>query len=548
MYVRCTSLKDLAGNTNTNAIANGTVIVDIDGPTISVSPNGSTDWKKSYTPSITVTDNGSAGVDTNKVYYSWNQSEAGDGTTSISGVTSGTAKALPEYGKDTITGTYYLHLTAYDNADNKTTIVKSFKFDNEAPDKTAPSLSVTTDSLTITGSQVDSKAGINASTWQFQFMKTIDGKWSDWINADTDGGKVASIDKKHGYTITMNTEYQVRTRVKDILGNGYSESNITKKTTSDINTPQITASTYTWTNENVEITVRYSIKQDGKTYTEGVTMEHAVVGLNTAYSDVKSTDWIQDSGDTSFSIAENKTIYARQSDESGQEMFDKLDFTKIDTTPPDKPTVTVNTNNTLSITSADAESGINGYWLMNANEEEEPSFTESGWNKTSDTTWLSPSKNTGTWYVWARDLAGNISKSSDPVITEANLTIVRDTETYYFPSLAYAYDYCEDGETITVINSYSEKQDNLLLTYKSVTLDFEDWTVRFDHGIKVKEGTLHLIGSGEFGGAMRGAGNGHYTLDMGGPGNLIAEDLQIEGGGTFRCFTSIGRLDWRCNF
>ncbi len=297
LYVQCTTAKDRAGNTITTTTASGTVVVDNSGPTITITPNGSPAWKKSYTPSVTISDNsGGAGLNTSSVKYKWSTSNSGDGTEALSGVTSGTAKALPEYGLNSANGTYYLRVTAADTLGNSNTVSASFKFDNTAPNNTAPSVQATTNSLIVTGAQVDkigneTGAGIQKGTWEFAWkLNSSTNGWSSWLPADDP----TSGNSKTITGLTMNTKYDVKTRCKDTLNNGPGESSVKTVTTSDIPTPSISPSTTAWTNKDVTVTITYP-KSSG---TADLIQEHAVVAVGTAYKDIKSTDWVNDTRKT----------------------------------------------------------------------------------------------------------------------------------------------------------------------------------------------------------------------------------------------------------
>ena len=60
----------------------------------------------------------------------------------------------------------------------------------------------------------------------------------------------------------------------------------------------------------------------------------------------------------------NKTVYARQKEKNGsQERFAQEDIDKIDTEPPSTPTVVINSDNSITVSSSDTGSGIGGYLI-----------------------------------------------------------------------------------------------------------------------------------------------------------------------------------------
>ncbi len=92
-------------------------------------------------------------------------------------------------------------------------------------------------------------SGIDASTRQYSIKKKSDSSWGAWI---TDSNNT------HTFTnLTLNTEYQVRTQVKDALGNGYAVSATKTITTVNITKPTITLSTTAPTNQNITATITY---------------------------------------------------------------------------------------------------------------------------------------------------------------------------------------------------------------------------------------------------------------------------------------------------
>ncbi len=135
----------------------------------------------------------------------------------------------------------------------------------------------------------------------------------------------------HTFTnLTLNTEYQVRTQVKDALGNGYAVSGAKAITTVNITKPTITLSTTAPTNKSITATITYP----------------NITGITKQYSYDNKT-W--STYTTALTIDTNKTIYARSIDSTNQgsdsTRVASLTVTNIDKT---QPTVAFGTNGSTS--------------------------------------------------------------------------------------------------------------------------------------------------------------------------------------------------------
>ena len=358
--------------------------IDKTQPTVTFGTNGNTSYKKAQSTTVTVSD--ASGINTLK--YQWLQSATAPAESSFTATftSGGTITKSDGTGNN-----WYLWILAKDKAGN-IAIVKSnaFYLDNTAPNTTAPTATSTTNSIVVTSAQTDANSGINASTRQYSIKKTSDSSWGSWVT-DSNG--------THTFTnLTLNTEYQVRTQVKDVLGNGYAISGIKTITTVNITKPTITLSTTSPTNKSITATITYP----------------NITGITKQYSYDNKT-WTTYT--TTLTIDTNKTIYARSIDSTNQgsdsTRVASLTVTNIDKT---QPTVTFGTNGSTSykksqsttVTVNDA-SGINTLkyqWLQSATAPAESSFTATF---TSGGT-ITKSDGTGNnWYLWilAKDKAGN---------------------------------------------------------------------------------------------------------------------------------------------
>lgn len=256
--------------------------------TVTFSPNTNTTYAKSQSTIVTVT--GGSG-EQNVLKYRWIQNNTNTPAENLftSQFTSGQSIAK----SDGTGNNWYLWVMVKDKKGNLT-FAKSDKFylDNTAPTNIAPLVTATTtNSVTVGTMQTDAHSGISADTRQYQIKKSSDSNWGTWI-----------IDSNNRHTFTgleLNTDYDIRTQVKDILGNGYTISQTTKTRTANISKPEIRVDNTNWTNQNVTATI---------TYPTGT-------GVSNQYSYDNST-WQNYTGP--LIIDTNKTIYARSVDSTGQ--------------------------------------------------------------------------------------------------------------------------------------------------------------------------------------------------------------------------------------
>ena len=330
------SATDIAGN----KITEKTIISNIDKaqPVVTFGTNGNTSYKKSQSTTVTVKSIGVSTIVANSLKYQWTQSTTAPAENTFSTTfTSG----------ETITKTdgtgnnWYLWIIAKNTA-GTTIITKSnaFYLDNTAPNTTAPTATGTTNTVVVTFAQTDAHSGIDESTRQYSIKKTSDSSWGTWV---TDNNVT------HTFTnLTLNTEYQVRTQVKDIAGNGYTVSGTKAITTVNITKPTITLSTTAPTNQNITATITYP----------------EITGITKQYSYDNKT-WTTYTAP--LTIDTNKTIYARSIDSTNQGS-DSTRVASLTVTNIDKvgPTVTFGTNGntgykkaqSTTVTVSDA-SGIN---------------------------------------------------------------------------------------------------------------------------------------------------------------------------------------------
>ena len=267
------------------------VVTDIqrEAPTISFGTNGNKTYAKTQNTTVTVTPAQGTEINNASLKYQWTQSTVApaENTFTQSFVNGGTVTKSDGTGNN-----WYLWILAKDILGN-TAITKSnaFYLDNTPPTDSKPVVTATTNSLIVTTNQIDNESGIRGSTRQYAIKQSSEQNWGTWVT---------DVNTSHTFTgLTLNQSYDVKTRVQDIVENGYAESQVTTITTQNIAKPTITPSTTNITKEDITITISYPEIQ-------GITKQYSFNG----------TDWNDYTGP--FKITENKTIYARSIDQNNQ--------------------------------------------------------------------------------------------------------------------------------------------------------------------------------------------------------------------------------------
>lgn len=218
-----------------------------------------------------------------------------------------------------------------------------FYLDNTAPTVNAPGIKeITANSITAGIMQTDSNSGIDTSSIQYAIKKSTDINWGAWVSDNNNTHTFSGLE--------TNTEYEVKTRAKDKLGNGYSESSITTQKTKDVGNIDITLSNKNWTNQDITASITYPTE----------------TGLVNQYS-YDGHSWQNYSGP--LTIDSNRTIYAKTvyaSNINDVVAIGTKQITNIDKTPPTvsataSPLNERDENNDLTIVNINAEdvSGIN---------------------------------------------------------------------------------------------------------------------------------------------------------------------------------------------
>ena len=225
-------------------------------------------------------------------------------------------------------GTYTAKVTTTDNALNSSTRSYTIKIDKTAPTNTAPTVTVTTKSITVTNKQTDALSGI-AST---QYALKTGSTWSAWQTSNVFNNLIT------------NKTYSVKTKTTDNAGNS-SESAELSVTTNNLTAGSLTLkhtdangdayTVNTWTKDSIYvaltkgsagITTYESISGSAQTVAAGTTAATTVTTNGTTTLRVKTTEG-------------TNTVYSQEY------------IIKIDKEAPTNAAPTVNaTTNSLTVT------------------------------------------------------------------------------------------------------------------------------------------------------------------------------------------------------
>ncbi len=223
--------------------------------------------------------------------------------------------------------------------------------------------------------------------------------------------------------------------VKDAAGNISNYKKIITKTLPDDVT--LSQDTTEWTNRDTTVTAK----------------------TNSEYSDLieiseDGENWNQKD---SIIIKENKMVYARLFDGTNSSEVVEYEVSNID---KEKPTVKVRTKtyNAIRITATDSLSGIIGYAISEENVIPESFELYSSSGKTKNTIIRGLDSNT-TYYIWAKDVAGNISEViTDKTRLYANITFTANETEWTNEDVTVTASVLEDEDTV---------EDYILQTHKN---------------------------------------------------------------------------------
>ena len=500
LYFNFVGLKDVEGkeidtttiNRDINNVSNNKqIMVDNTAPVINFTTNGTSVWAKSVGTKITVTDNsGSNSLDSSTYKYLYSLSSS---QTQVLKNTYNLTSTVSQTSGD---GEYYLIAQACDKAGNcarKTS--NKFLVDNTAPtcnwsgenstwSASAQTIKLTgTDNHKMNSSKTSytktyNQSGVELATDSLSYeiedeagnkrtcSKTVSVYYDtkkpsityvnnesneEWTNKDfkvsltvtEDGSGIGeeqySYQSNTGWTkdnatISGNTvttsnfsaerDQLAYIRVCDKVGN--CSSQVSTRIRIDKTAPVITnvnnKSGGNWTNENFQVIL--TVTENGS----GIDEEQ--------YSYQSNTGWTKDSATISgntvttayFSKERNQLAYIRVCDKAGNCSSQVSTQIRIDKT---KPSISASVGScsgdkrTISIKATDSSSGISGYAITTS------SSTPSSFSSSS-----SGSYSAGTYYVWAKDNAGNINSTT---VTVANCITSADICSAGFGNLFGTY-------------------------------------------------------------------------------------------------------------
>ena len=315
--------------------------------------------------------------------------------------------------------------------------------------------------------------------------------------------------KKYSIKIVAIAENKQRT---EVIREDIQVGNVPELTTQNV---EFTYSPSSWTNESVTVTAELK-EENVQGYTLKITDGNPInPDKQTAKNWANASDGI--------TVDTNKTIYAVLIDNEGQ--IGGAATGNVDKIDKDNPTinnvtgVTIVSGNTGNITISGAEdtggSGLSAYYVSTQNTT--PAENASGWVSNTASSFTYPVKTKGTYYVWVKDNAKNISEPKSCTVTE--LSAVAKVENTYYSSLENAVGAITSTGTITLVND-----DKGIITIpqgKDIKIGAEGHTF---NGMITNEGTLEIL-SGHF--ICDGTVSGSSGV-VGNKGNLIVSGGTLE--------------------
>jgi prepilin-type N-terminal cleavage/methylation domain-containing protein len=250
---------DMAGNSIT--AERGVNVVDTNMPTVAFSQNGNSTYAKTYSTTVTVTDNGT--LNTTTLKYQWTTSATAPSEASFTtAFTNGSSLT-----KNTVTGGYYLWILAKDTASN-TMISKSnvFNLDNAGPTisfgTNGNSTYAKTYSTTVTAT--DANSGLNTSSLKYQ--------WTTSTTAPTEASFTTTFTNSSSVSsgTGLTGGYYLWILAKDNLSNTTIFSSNAFNLDNTAPTPPVIAANITsLTNSDVAVSFTYSGDSSTKKYLIG---------------------------------------------------------------------------------------------------------------------------------------------------------------------------------------------------------------------------------------------------------------------------------------
>ncbi len=263
----------------------------------------------------------------------------------------------------------------------------------------------TTKEIKVTTSATDAGFGMLPNpTYNFYIAKSGDSYPTSPAGSSTNG-IYNFTDREH------NTDYKIKVEVADYVNN----KNTKETTAKTEKMPDgsdgkngVTIANPTWSPTNHNATVVISKKNSN----DGYILQYKIGRDNwTPVSSATTNSY-------TATVTDNTTVYARLSD--GKNVGAQTTKLIKDTNPPTVSTADQETTNwakskKINVTATDSESGIAAYAItQSANQ---PAANSNDWNASNNTNWTSQiGYGAATYYVWVKDVAGNISTTGKSVV------------------------------------------------------------------------------------------------------------------------------------
>ena len=380
---------------------------------IALNSNSDTEYEKSKSVNVTISDTLSGLALNNNFKYGWSKT-LDEQPTKYETITPSYKEGITEASFDIIgenlTGDYYLWIvpTKYEDIveNANITTVKStgtFKFDNEAPIIDIESVVNNDNDLVISYTLTDEQSGVESYSCEYG----TDNTYGNTASATSTGCTISNVDSSQTYYYKITST--------DKLGNsGY----ILGSTSAAI----ISVTPSGWAKSKTANIKYIDTGIEGIEYYFYSTVD-AISDKNVSNCGTDSSTPTTRSGSTTsisantwyktteleINLTYNKqgTLIARMSDSNGYKSSAQAAITKIDTIVPTIKTVTATnewgTTEKITINATDDESGVVEYMLTTTSNM--PDENSSDWQESNE---FNVSSNT-TWYAWAKDAVGNIS-------------------------------------------------------------------------------------------------------------------------------------------
>lgn len=299
-----------------------------------------------------------------------------------------------------------------------------------------------------------------------------------------------SYEKVTGGTVSKNStkalKYYLWTKVSDQYGNyviyvSNAFSIIASKIT-------ITPSTTGWTNKDITCTITYPSTTISNT---------RKAAFGNSIQSAKNNSNSANAPTTTVKVGANGYIYASARDSAGNQITASLLISNIDKVKPTIGSVsgtTIVSGNWGTITVSGVKdnggSGLYAYYISQS--PATPSISASGWLGNTSSYFTRSVNAGGTYYVWVRDRAGNISNAGSCYVT-AIQAVARIGNTYY-PNVTSAVS-AATSSTIELLVSYQSESvtipsgKNIVLNLNGGTLD---GSFRNYGTVSVRNGVLQL--------------------------------------------------------